>query len=390
MSLKLGFLRRSIVAMSVAVPIVMGCVSPATHPRMASEPFGDVTGVVRDSTSGERVGAASLRIEGSRIESPSTDSGNFRLSHVPSGRHTLVIHRLGYVPRRLSVVVEPGGTTFISVSLKRPYACDIGCDESDIVTVLAPGAIAIPSFRSDTMTTGAGGERLAALVGTVVDSVTGLPLESGSVLVQPREPSDNRFGAYVDAHGGFVIGRIKPGAYRIVVRRIGWKQSGQDWDARAGEIKKVEFRLPPGRLEYNVIPYGGSTYETVTKARPGVASSTCLPVDSGGTDALDRYRWEDTADRAVGAKWRANLGLTRIPPDQISLVNDESLCRRALTAFKTEFRDQDEARGIDAVYVIRYGKDRFIIGNPHGPQAGEWRPEIVADGRFRTISLAGR
>jgi hypothetical protein len=89
-------------------------------------------------------------------------------------------------------------------------------------------------------------------------------------------------------------------------------------------------------------------------------------------------------------KWRTSLGLARVPVSDISLVNDENICRRALDAFHTEFSDQKEGRIINAVYVIRYGSDRFVIGNPHGPHGGEWRIELIADGAYRTIALAGR
>src|SRR5882762_7393059 len=237
-SMRLSFrLRRRIL---LAIPIAIGCVSPAKNPRLTSEPFGSVIGVVRDSASGEPLEGAIVRIGGVEAVKPdqSDGSGKFRLSRVPSGQHIIIARRIGYVPKRFSLAIEAGRNRSVSVVMSRAGGCDIGCDESEIVTVNGP---------------------------------------------RKREP-------------------------------VG-------------------------------------------------ASSACLPQDSGGTHALDRYRWEDTTDDAGQVKWRTSLGLTRVAVNQISLVNDESICQRALQAFHTEFRDQEEIRNINAVYVIRYGRDRFVIGN---------------------------
>jgi hypothetical protein len=247
----------------------------------------------------------------------------------------------------------------------------------------------IPSFRAEVITGRDNGELLAALVGTVVDSVTRRALEGASVVVRPRGTSDNRIGSFVDSHGGFVIRRVKPGAYQILVRRIGFDAFTKDWDARAGKVDTARLWLREAS-PFGYRPVGKTARESSGSSEPARASSTCLPADAGGTEALYGYRLVDTTDKLSRQKWRTNLGLTHVSVDEISLVSDERICRRAFDAFREEFRGHDEILDMNAVYVIKYGRDRFIIGNPKGPHGGEWRLEIVADGRFRTISLAGR
>jgi hypothetical protein len=115
--------RRSRSAMLfLAVPIAIGCVSHAMKPAVASEPFGDIAGVVRDSASGAPIPGASVRVEGSSPirTAPTNALGRFRLSHVSTGKHTLVLRRIGYNAKRVPVAIEAGRTRSISVSMSQP------------------------------------------------------------------------------------------------------------------------------------------------------------------------------------------------------------------------------------------------------------------------------
>jgi hypothetical protein len=298
--------------------------------------------------------------------------------------------RRSHLKVSLAIVIAIGCASSAPKPKVASAGCDIGCDESSIVTVYPPGAPGIPSFQSEVITGRDSGELLAALVGTVVDSVTGRALEGASVVVRPRGTSDNRIGSFVDSHGGFVIRRVKPGPYQMLVRRIGFDAFTQDWDATQGKIDTARFRLRQAS------PFGyrpsveKTARESAGRSEPMRAISTCLPADSGGTDALYGYRLVDTTDVVSRQKWRTNLGLAQVSVNEISLVSDERICRKAFDAFREEFRGHDKILDMKAVYVIKYGRDRFIIGNPNGPHGGEWRLELVSDQRFRTITLAGR
>jgi hypothetical protein len=191
--------------------------------------------------------------------------------------------------------------------------------------------------------------------------------------------------------GTFHMRGVPRGNYTLVVRRIGYRQSRIPLTVGAAPVPFVSVFM---RVSDDC-DIGCSPNDIVPPAPKMVGAATtpisaCLPPDSGGKYALDRYRWEDTASDALQVKWMASLSLPRIPANQISLVATESVCWQALVAFNREFADQLGKNPMQAVYVVRYGADRFVVGNPHGPYAGEWRVEAVFDGAFRTIATAGR
>jgi hypothetical protein len=191
--------------------------------------------------------------------------------------------------------------------------------------------------------------------------------------------------------GTFHVRGVPRGKYTLVVRRLGYRQSRIPLTIGAAPVHFVTVSM----RVMNDCDIGCSPGDIIpatpkTAGAPTTPISACMPPDSGGNDALDRYHREDTTTDASTVKWLANLRLPRIPANQISLVDTESVCRQALVAFNREFADQLGQNPMRAVYVIRYGADRFVVGNPHGPHAGEWRVEAVFDGAFRTIATAGR
>jgi hypothetical protein len=102
------------------------------------------------------------------------------------------------------------------------------------------------------------------------------------------------------------------------------------------------------------------------------------------------YQWTDTTSDGGHIAWRESLTLPQIPVGQISLVNDQAICYRALLAFNQLFADDKRFHPVEAVSVIRYGSTRFIVGHPRGPYGGEWRYEPVFDSSFRKVAIAGR
>jgi hypothetical protein len=191
--------------------------------------------------------------------------------------------------------------------------------------------------------------------------------------------------------GTFHLSGVPRGNYTLVVRRLGYRQSRIPLTVGAAPVRFVSVSMRVmddcdiGCSPGDIVPAPPKT-----AGAPTTPISACMPPDSGGNDALDRYHREDTSTDASTVKWLANLSLPRIPVNQISLVGTENVCRQALIAFNGEFADQLGRSPMRAVYVIRYGADRFVVGNPRGPHAGEWRVEVVFDAAFRTITTVGR
>ena len=102
------------------------------------------------------------------------------------------------------------------------------------------------------------------------------------------------------------------------------------------------------------------------------------------------YQWTDTTTDGGNIAWRESLTLPQIPVDQISLVDEQATCHRALLAFNELFAPDKNFHPVKAVSVIRYGSTRFIVGNLKGPMGGEWRYEPVFDSSFRKVAIAGR
>jgi hypothetical protein len=105
---------------------------------------------------------------------------------------------------------------------------------------------------------------------------------------------------------------------------------------------------------------------------------------------LQVYRYTDTTTDGGHIAWRESLTLPKIPVDQISLVNEQAICYRALLAFNQLFVRAKNFHPMEAVSVIRYGSTRFIVGHPRGPMGGEWIYEPVFDSLFRKVAIAGR
>src|SRR5688500_617938 len=59
----------------------------------------------------------------------------------------------------------------------------------------------------------------AALVGTVVDSASGSPLERAQILLKSGTGSQPHY-VFTDSRGGFVLSHLKPGKYSLLIRHL--------------------------------------------------------------------------------------------------------------------------------------------------------------------------
>lgn len=94
-------------------------------------PAGKVAGRVTDNNTGDPLPAANVFIEGTTYGSSSDLEGQFIIHSVPPGRYTLNVSYIGYQPKTMEVVVEPGRTTTMNVGL------DFQTIEGEVVTVTA-------------------------------------------------------------------------------------------------------------------------------------------------------------------------------------------------------------------------------------------------------------
>jgi Carboxypeptidase regulatory-like domain len=104
----------------------------------------------------------------------------------------------------------------------------------------------IPQYNVDSVTHDSASNRMYALVGTVVDSASGRPIQGAVISLGPLQKPAR--WAYSDDRGGFVLGRVPPGHYQLLVRRIGYMPFSQARDARAGVVDTVRARLPVSNM----------------------------------------------------------------------------------------------------------------------------------------------
>jgi hypothetical protein len=111
-------------------------------------------------------------------------------------------------------------------------------------TTRTPSPVAsIPAFSVDDLTTERNNHGLAALVGTVVDSASGAPLEAARIVVVSEDNSEMRM-TFTDGLGGFVLPQLKPSRYKLVTQRVGYGPYMEWRTTRAGSIDTVRARMP--------------------------------------------------------------------------------------------------------------------------------------------------
>ena len=103
------------------------------------------------------------------------------------------------------------------------------------------GANSIAPFNHDSVTRDSTGRRLAAVVGAVADSA-GSPLEGSQILLKPTTGS-RPYVTYTNRRGGFVIARVEPGSYEVLIRRLGFAPHVEQRTLRASVVDTVLVRI---------------------------------------------------------------------------------------------------------------------------------------------------
>jgi hypothetical protein len=100
----------------------------------------------------------------------------------------------------------------------------------------------IPLFSQDSVTQDSTGKRVAALAGVVFDSASGSPLEAAQVLLRSSTMLKPHF-TFTDQRGGFIIGRVEPGSYQLIIRRLGYAAHVEQRTLRASVVDTLHVKL---------------------------------------------------------------------------------------------------------------------------------------------------
>jgi hypothetical protein len=114
-----------------------------------------------------------------------------------------------------------------------------GCVTNPATTALK---LAIPAFSQDSVTQDSTGRKLGALAGVVLDSASRSGIGGAQVVLRSPNLSSPRF-AYTNEGGGFVIGKLQPGRYNVLVRRLGYLPFNGPRDINAGVVDTVTVRI---------------------------------------------------------------------------------------------------------------------------------------------------
>lgn len=82
-----------------------------------SQNYGTLRGFITDSTNGEILAYANIRIDGTRQGSSSDNHGFYIIPSVPAGKHTVVFTFVGYLTQKIEVVISSGKTTELNCEL---------------------------------------------------------------------------------------------------------------------------------------------------------------------------------------------------------------------------------------------------------------------------------
>jgi hypothetical protein len=121
--------------------------------------------------------------------------------------------------------------------------CALGGGFACATTSLPSTEASIPAFSVDDLTNERNDHGLAGLVGTVVDSASGTPLEAARIVVVSEDNSQMRM-AFTDRLGGFLLPQLKPARYKLVTQLVGYGPYMEWRTARAGSIDTVRARMP--------------------------------------------------------------------------------------------------------------------------------------------------
>ena len=118
-----------------------------------TESFGIITGTVTDTTNNQPLENAIVFLSNTPLGISSTIDGTFRITDVPVGEYELIVSRVGYERRRISVKVRESDSLYYGIKLRQQ---PIQAGEVDVIgeppdrSDLKPKGLLFPKESSDT------------------------------------------------------------------------------------------------------------------------------------------------------------------------------------------------------------------------------------------------
>jgi len=231
----------------------------------------------------------------------------------------------------------------------------------------------------------------------VFDSKNGLPIEMGSVrLVRPTDSTLVQ-GCRTDLQGSFILNKVEPGNYIIIVSSIGYKAHSQNitmanknlilkniqLDEDAQLLSEVEITgtaaqmvVKGDTIEFNATAFKttqNAVVEDLLKRLPGVAISTEGKITVNGEEVKKI--------RVNGKKFFGDdveMATKNIPADLIEKV--QVLEQKSDMAILTGFEDNDTERIINLTF--KPNRKRGTFGNFTGGVGLDSEKEIRYDGNM--------
>jgi TonB-linked SusC/RagA family outer membrane protein len=97
--------------------LLVAAVAAAVVPTLAAAQTGTITGVVTNSTNAQPVASATVNVMGTALRAVTGENGQYRITGVPAGTHSVTASRLGFSTRTVTVTVAAGGSATANIAL---------------------------------------------------------------------------------------------------------------------------------------------------------------------------------------------------------------------------------------------------------------------------------
>ena len=112
-----------------------------------------------------------------------------------------------------------------------------------------------------------------------------------------------------------------------------------------------------------------------------LTGTPCRAADAQSDDMVSLYQYIATSSDADNTAWRTTAGLSAVSLSQVVLLNDTTLCRRAVNAYNAAMPSAQSTE----VFLVKYGTTRYVMQDP-AHNAGEYELHLITDSAFVKVS----